>query len=362
MALASRGRGVITESEDRQKILSLVQEAEDSGCRRLQACEALNIQERTLQRWDKKALDGRSEKREVPSNKLNSEERALVVKTSVQAEFVNLSPHQIVPRLADQGIYIASESTFYRILKAENLNAHRGLSKPRTVSKPKAYEAVRPNQIYSWDITYLQSVIRGDFFYLYIFLDLFSRKIVGWDIHKTQDSILSADLLRKICIKECINKKELILHADNGGPMKGGTMLSTMQMLGVIPSFSRPSVSDDNPYSESLFKTLKYCPIYPSKPFEDIFEAKKWMNTFEKWYNTEHLHSGINFVTPESKHKGMDLELLKNRDELYKKAKEKNPKRWSGETRNWSPIECVKLNPLKEKIKENIKENRQLAS
>ena len=115
----------------------------------------------------------------------------------------------------------------------------------------------------------------------------------------------------------------------------------------------RPSVSNDNPYSESLFKTLKYCPIFPSKPFESIEAAKAWMEIFVKWYNTEHLHSGINFVTPESKHLGLDIELLKNRNDVYTKAKEKNPSRWSGETRNWDAVAVVKLNPLKEKEKSN---------
>lgn len=212
---------------------------------------------------------------------------------------------------------------------------------------------MRPNQIYSWDITYLQSCVRGQFYYLYLFLDIFSKKIVGWDIHATQESNLSAILLEDICMNEKINKHQLVIHADNGGPMKGATMLATMQKLCIVPSFSRPSVSNDNPFSESLFKTLKYCPIFPSKPFESIEAAKNWMEIFVKWYNTEHLHSGINFVTPTSKHLGLDIELLKNRNEVYEKAKEKNPIRWSGKTRNWDAIMAVKLNPLKEKEKSN---------
>ena len=120
-----------------------------------------------------------------------------------------------------------------------------------------------------------------------------------------------------------------------------------MQWLGIVPSFSRPSVSDDNPFSESMFRTLKYCPQYPTQPFENIESARTWVAEFVEWYNTKHLHSGINFVTPESKHKGEDIEILKHRNTIYLSAREKNPNRWSGKTRNWSPIESVKLNNLK---------------
>lgn len=353
MGKTDRGRGAMTTAGERNDILLLIADSVAAGCRQSDACEAINIECRTLQRWQKNTVDGRHGPLTEPANKLSNAERALVIKTSVSAEFVNLSPHQIVPKLADSGIFIASESTFYRILKSESLSAHRGHTKPRVVAKPMAYEAVRPNQIYSWDITYLQSCVRGQFYYLYLFLDIFSKKIVGWNIHATQESNLSAVLLEEICAKEKINKHQLVVHSDNGGPMKGATMLATMQKLCVVPSFSRPSVSNDSPFSESLFKTLKYCPIFPSKPFESIEAAKAWMEIFVKWYNREHLHSGINFVTPVSKHLGLDIEILKNRTEVYEKAKEKNPIRWSGKTRNWDAVAVVKLNPLKEKEKSN---------
>lgn len=350
MARSDHGRGVLTLPEDRKNILLLVGEAVASGCSQHRACDAFNLEERTLQRWQKNAVDGRHGPLTAPANKLTSTEKDLVIKTAISPAYADLSPHQIVPKLADLGIFIASESTFYRVLQSESMAVHRGkTSPPRVVAKPMAYEAVRPNQIYSWDITYLQSSIKGQFYYLYLFLDLFSRKIIGWDIHATQESSLSALLLEDICVNEKINKHQLVIHSDNGGPMKGATMLATMQRLCVVPSFSRPSVSNDNPFSESLFKTIKYCPIYPTKPFENVDAAKLWMEKFVQWYNEKHLHSGINFVTPASKHLGLDIELLKNRNEVYEKAKEKNPNRWSGKTRNWDAITVVKLNPLKEK-------------
>lgn len=361
MALAERGRGSLTSFADRRSILELIAEAVAAGCRSFRACKAFDLEERTIQRWKLSSADQRHGPLTVPANKITDQERALIIKTSVSENYVNLSPHQIVPRLADDGIYIASESTFYRVLNSEKLTAHRGLSKPRIVERPKAYEATKPNQIYSWDITYLQSSVRGQFYYLYLFLDLFSRKIVGWNIHDNQDVDLSAILLTDICKKEKIKKHQIVVHADNGGPMKGATMLATMQKLGIVPSFSRPSVSNDNPFSESLFKTLKYCPIFPTKPFEDIEAGIIWMQKFVNWYNTKHLHSGINFVTPASKHDGSDIEILKSRNEIYKSAKAKNPNRWSGKTRNWDAVTAVKLNPLKEKDKSNTKEKYQQA-
>ena len=361
MAAAFRGRGSLTSFEDRKSILELIAEAVAAGCRTFRACEAFDLEERTIQRWKLNSVDQRHGPLTAPANKITDLERALIIKTSVSEIYVNLSPHQIVPRLADVGIYIASESTFYRVLQSEKLTAHRGLSKPRIVERPKAYEATKPNQIYSWDITYLQSSVRGQFYYLYLFLDLFSRKIVGWSIHETQEADLSAILLTDICKNEKINKNQIVVHSDNGGPMKGATMLATMQSLGIVPSFSRPSVSNDSPFSESMFKTLKYCPFYPSKPFEDIEAAIVWMQKFVNWYNTEHLHSGINFVTPVSKHLGKDIEILENRNKIYKAAKVKNPNRWSGKTRNWDAVTAVKLNPLKEKDKSNTKEKYQQA-
>ena len=158
----------------------------------------------------------------------------------------------------------------------------------------------------------------------------------------------SSALLVKICANENICKNQIVVHSDNGGPMKGATMLATMQSLGVIPSLSRPSVSNDNPFSESLFKTLKYCPQYPSKPFTSIEDAQKWVDEFVQWYNKEHLHSGIKFVTPESRHNQADKAILEKRKNVYRIARAKNPKRWSRETRNWQHIARVKLNCLKD--------------
>lgn len=141
---------------------------------------------------------------------------------------------------------------------------------------------------------------------------------------------------------------------EDGGPMKGATMLATMQKLGVVQSFSRPHVSDDNPYSESLFRTLKYRPEYPSGPFGSLSAARLWAAAFVRWYNEDHLHSAIRFVTPSDRHSGKDIAILKNRERVYQNARSRHPERWSGNSRNWTPIAAVYLNPSDTPAKELV--------
>jgi putative transposase len=279
--------------------------------------------------------------RREPANKLKASEREQILKVVNNGENKELSPKQIVPRLADQGRYIASESSVYRILRKEGQQKHREGSRPAQRHKPRPYVATGPSEVWTWDITYLRSSVRGLFFYLYLIVDIWSRKIVGWEVHE-QESMECASLLMHRSCREL----ELILHSDNGGPMKGSTMLATLQWLGIVPSFSRPRVSDDNPYSEALFRTLKYRPEYPRRPFETIEEARQWVRWFVRWYNTEHLHSAINFVTPDDRHFGRETELLEKRRRVYEKAQKRHPERWTGKIRNWEPLGEVWLNPV----------------
>ena len=341
----------MTTHDERKQVIVLLNESLTAGARRAKACEVLGLSERTLQRWqtgEAVRCDQRSLRDYQPPHKLTAIERAEVLAVANSDEFGHLPPSQIVPRLADQGSYLASESTFYRILREEKQLAHRRSERPaQTRTKPRAICATAPNQLYSWDITYLPSLIRGQFFYLYLFVDIFSRKIVGWQVYEEENSTLAGELLRDLCLREGIQSEQLNLHSDNGSPMKGSTMLATLQQLGVMPSFSRPSVSNDNPYSESLFKTLKYRPQYPLKPFTDVTEARQWVTGLVEWYNHEHRHSAIRFVTPAQRHEGLDDKLLDNRKAVYEAARAKHPKRWSGCSRNWQKIQVVQLNPDK---------------
>lgn len=336
---------------ERQQIVSWIEEASLAGARRAKACALLGIALRSLQRWQESgeiAEDGRRARDCVPPNKLSDQERQAVLAMANSAEFAALAPSQIVPILAERGQYLASESTFYRILREAKQLQHRQASRVVACHKPKALKATAPNQLYSWDITYLPTSVKGVFFYLYLFMDVYSRKIVGWQVYERESSEWAADIVRDIVQREGIPRQQVTLHSDNGGPMKGATMLATLQTLGILPSFSRPAVSNDNPYSEALFKTLKYRPDYPARPFTDLNQARRWVAGFVDWYNQEHRHSAIQFVTPDQRHSGQDRAILKQRKAVYEAAKKQRPERWRGQTRNWDPVHVVYLNPDKE--------------
>lgn len=338
----------MTSLAQRQNIMLLVKEAVAGGARQTRACEVIGLSPRTLQRWqtDGDQGDSRPGRLHTPHNRYSDLERQRILSLVNSEEYGHLPPSQIVPRLADTGQYVASESTMYRLLRQAGQLQHRGRQRVgQPLQKPRALSARAPNEIYSWDITCLPAAIKGQFHYLYLFLDLFSRKIVGWQVYDTEDSERASEVMREICLREGISPGQVVLHSDNGGPMKGATMLATLRELGVAPSFSRPAVSDDNPYSESLFRTLKYRPQYPREPFKTLSDARAWVARFVRWYNTEHRHSAIRFVTPEQRHCGADVALLAMRRAVYEAARARNPHRWSGTVRNWTRIEVVNLNP-----------------
>lgn len=301
-----------------------------------------------MRRWRGQEQGGEDKRRgpnTKPARSLTPEERAKVVAIATSPEYRNLSVRQIVPLLADKGTYVASESSFYRVLREEGLMAHRNAAKPPKHSKPKRWVATGPAQVWSWDITYLRGPVRGTFFYLYLLLDIWSRKIVGWEVHTEESMEHSSALVERTCKAEGVSRGTLVLHSDNGAPMKGSTMLATLQRLGIVASFSRPSVSDDNAICEALFRTLKYRPGFPRKPFGSLEHARAWVESFVAWYNDEHLHSAIRYVSPADRHVRKDIEILARRHAVYSEARDLMPERWTGSTRNWTPIGDVALNP-----------------
>ena len=339
----------------RQTAVTLIEEAVTAGARRFKACAELEISARTLRRWtlgepsasgqvhaDQRPLVQRPE----PRNKLSEDERAAVLSICNSAEFASLPPSQIVPKLADEGQYLASESSFYRILRAQGQQHHRGRAKPPVRRKPPtSYRASGPCEVWTWDITWVPGPVAGMFFYLYLIVDIFSRKIVGWEVHEREAAELAAMLIQKAVWAEACVARPLVLHADNGSPMKGATMKVTLEKLGIIASYSRPRVSNDNPFSEALFRTCKYRPDWPTKGFATKDEAQVWVKSFANWYNGEHLHSAISFVTPNMRHGGQETDALEKRALLYANARAQKPERWSGKTRNWQPAGPVWLNP-----------------
>ncbi len=337
-------------------ILGLIDEAVHAGARLRLACKTIGLTARTIQRWRQQGggEDCRHGPNSEPANKLSAAERQEVLEVATSPEYCDLSPHQIVPRLADEGIYVGSEATMYRLLREEALLSHRERTRPAVTWRPREHVAEGPNQVFSWDITYLRSPVRGSFYYLYLILDVWSRKIMGAAVYREESMDLAAKLFERTCRRHDLDPDGVVLHSDNGGPMKGSTMLATLKRLGVVASFSRPHVSDDNPYSEALFRTLKYRPEYPSGPFASLEEARLWVEGFVRWYNTEHLHSAIRFVTPEDRHAGREEEILQQRQRVYERARRRNPRRWSGATRNWQPIQRVYLNPAKKSSAEDL--------
>lgn len=342
-------------ASDRKIAVTLIDEAIQNGARQFMACRELNISERTFSRWKNPLTPLEDQRpgavRPTPSNKLTPAEEKEIIAIVNSKKYQSLPPSQIVPRLADEeGRYIASESTIYRVLKDAGMNNHRGRSlKPqnRTVT---SHKATAPNQVWMWDITWLPGPVKGFHYYLYLILDLYSRKIVGWEIWPEESSQNASILVRKAALSENIStgKQPLVLHSDNGSPMKGASLMETLQKLGIASSKSRPRVSNDNPYAESIFKTCKYRPGYPYKGFKSIMEARQWVLEFTHYYNYEHCHSGLNFLTPNQRHTGMDKEIFSNRTAVYEAARQKNPNRWSKKIRNWSLEDEVWLNPEKD--------------
>ena len=344
--------------EDRQDIAQAVEQAHAAGARLTPACELAGITVRTLQRW--KAGDGlvRGDRRpeavrQAPAHALSEAERARLLQVANEPRFADVPPARIVPMLADEGVYLASESSFHRVLRAAGQNGHRGRAKaPQASRPPTTHIATAPNRVWCWDMTFLPTQVIGQWFYLYLILDLYSRKIVGWEVHETDNADHAAHLVRRTALAEGIHTagQKPVLHGDNGATLKATTVLAMLHWLGIKPSYSRPRVSDDNAYAESLFRTAKYRPEFPAKGFASLDEARAWGARFVHWYNIEHRHSGINYVTPAQRHAGEDRAVLAARHELYTRARAANPRRWSGATRDWTPRGAVTLNPERDAV------------
>jgi putative transposase len=329
-------------------ILQWLQQAVAEGAHLHAACEVLGLTERTIQRWQRQGREGGDDRRHGPhrwpTNTFSDPEREKILSVMHSARFRDASPKTVVPTLADEGIYLGSESTFYRTLRAQGELTHRGRARPRSPRPVPTHTTHGPNQVWSWDITYLPTTVRGMFFFLYMVVDIWSRRIMGWTVRAEESGEHASVMITEVCKQQSILRETLILHSDNGAPMRGATLAATLQHLGVIPSFSRPSVSDDNAFSEALFRTVKYVPWWPSKPFSTVQEAVSWVTSFVRWYNEEHLHSGIGFVTPDARHRGTDAMLLEARRVVYERAKEEHPERWTGAIRSWSRPQEVSLN------------------
>jgi putative transposase len=343
----------MTRLEDRQTLAAVVAEARADGARLGPACALAGIDPRTLQRW--RASDGlaRGDRRPeavraLPAHALSPVERARIVAVTNEPRFADVPPARIVPALADEGVYLASEASFHRVLRDHGQMNRRGRARPpRTAAPPRTHVATAPGQVWCWDVTFLPAQVQGRWFYLYLILDLYSRKVVGFEVHDTDSAEHAAHLAKRTALAEGVHAMSArpVLHGDNGATLKGTTVLAMLHWLGIAPSHSRPRVSDDNAFAEALFRTAKYRPEFPTKGFADLEAARHWARRFVHWYNHEHRHSGIRYVSPAQRHAGQDELMLAARHALYQQARARNPRRWSGPTRNWTPIAVVTLNP-----------------
>lgn len=344
--------------EDRQTIVSHVEQVHADCARLKPACKLAGIDVRTLQSW--KAGDGlvRGDRRPeavhaTPAHALSDAERAQILAVANEPRFAEVPPARIAPALADEGVYLASESSFHRVLRAAGQNGHRGRSKaPQATRPPTTHVAAGPNEVWCWDMTFLPAEVAGTWFYLYLILDLYSRKIVGWEVHDSDSAEHAAHLVRRAALAEGIHAApgKPVLHGDNGATLKASSVLAMLHWLGIKPSYSRPRVSDDNAYAEALFRTAKYRPEFPAQGFADLDTARAWAASFVRWYNVEHRHSGIRYVSPAQRHAGEDSSILAARHAVYASARAANPHRWSGPTRNWTPIGAVTLNPKRDAV------------
>ncbi len=302
---------------------------------------------RTLQRWKRSGVkDSRKGAVKHVARKISAAGRQEIVEQCNSDRFQDLNPHEIVPLLLDEGHYLGSVSTFYRVLNENDLIHHRSNTKPKSgCCKPLEQAATGPDQVYCWDITWLPRVVKGLFFYAYVIIDIFDRMIVGWAVHEEESEHHSRDLFERTLQ----GKKNTLraLHSDNGHPMKGISLMALMRELNVEISHSRPRVSNDNPFIESLFKTLKYRVNYPLR-FRDLEHAREWLAGFVHWYNTEHLHSAIGHVTPAQLRSGEADEIFEHRNAVMQQAKLNYPERWGARTMKvWAAPHEVVLNPEK---------------
>ena len=265
--------------------------------------------------------------RRVSSRSLEPAEREAIRAVLNSERFVDCTPYVIYATLLDEGTYLCSISTMYRILREHGEVRERRDQRKHPVYKKPELLATRANELWSWDISWLRGPSRYNYYYIYVILDVFSRYVVGWTIDEVESAEIAYALIEWACQQQGIAKGELTLHADNGAPMKSIPVAHLLEQLGVTKSHSRPYVSNDNPFSEAQFKTMKYQPDYPER-FESQEHARGWARSFIRWYNFAHLHSALGYVTPAAMHFGHAQSILQQRQEVLDDAFAKHPERF----------------------------------
>ncbi len=307
----------------------LVSELVSEGCRIKGCCSSLGIPRSSYYRRMMPEKYGPRKPRPAPANRISEDERNQIRVQLHEPRFVDRTPREIVPTLMDEGIYIASIRTFYRILEGDGELQERRLQASHPKQQAPILEATAPNQVWSWDITRIKGPWKGKFYYLYVMIDIYSRYIVGWMLAERENARKAQHFIRETASRHLGENVSVTIHNDRGSPMKAGSTMELVERLGLKHSFSRPRTSDDNPYSESQFKTLKYSHGFPSF-FESIGEGEAFLDEWFTWYNAEHRHCGLNLHTPESVYRGKVMDVVRRRQDLMDLAYSLNPERFAG--------------------------------
>jgi putative transposase len=292
------------------------------------ACDAVRISTATFYRSRKPQVFRERACRPSPATALTENEKDEVLAELQSKRFMDKSVRQVYAKLLDEGRYLCSISTMYRILRANSQVRERRNQARRGKHEKPVLTATRPNEVWSWDITKLRSEGKGPGYCLYVILDIFSRYIVGWMVAERESSQLAAQLIQETCRKQGVDRDTLTIHADRGGPMTSKTVAELMVELGVARSHSRPRVSNDNPFSEANFKTVKHAPEFPGR-FGCIQDARAFCAEFFRYYNTEHYHTGIALLTPEMVHTGRAAAVLQARQQTLNRAYTDKRRRFS---------------------------------
>lgn len=294
------------------------------------ACEALGVARASYYRYQARAhRPSTPTEPPRPALALSESERQQVLEVLNSPRFVDQAPYSVYATLLDEGQYLCSVRTMYRILaQADEVRERRNQLQRPVYTKPELL-ATGPNQVWSWDITKLKGPAKWTYFHLYVILDIFSRYVVGWMLAGREAADLAKRLIADSCEKQAIDPAQLILHADRGSSMTSKPVAQLLADLGVTKTHSRPSVSNDNPYSEAQFKTLKYRPDFPER-FGCIEHGRQHCQTFFHWYNTEHYHSGIALLTPQTVHYGLAGPVLAARAQTLQAAFVAHPERFKG--------------------------------
>jgi putative transposase len=325
----------------RREIVAAIDEAIANGARQFKACEAIGLCSRRLRRWRLHSEDGRNGGYRATGQKLVEEEKTAIVAAATSPEMADLPIRVVHTRLLDQGIYIGSYSAFVRVLNACAVT-NRKLDAVRQARKKPELVATGPNQVWCWDITWLPSTVDGKYFYLYMIIDMYSRKIVGWSVFAKEDGEFARMLFAETFTAEGVGSHQIIIHSDNGKPMRSCTLEKLFDLLHVIASHSRPHTSNDNAYSESLFATMKGRVLYPEF-FTSIDHARNYCAAFVRWYNEEHLHGGLDYVTPSVAHAGLHADIYAKRNALLEKDRLAHPVRHGGRRKVFGMESVVRL-------------------